>query len=51
MREVLDACERSMAPVAIPAGQTLLAEGKRAGVLFVLAEGEVEISKGDIQKK
>ena len=49
MREVLDACARTLAPVVIPAGETLLVEGQRAGVLFVLDEGEVEISKSDIQ--
>jgi CRP-like cAMP-binding protein len=48
MREVLDACARNLSPVIIPAGETLLVEGKRAGVLFVLEEGEVEISKGEI---
>lgn len=49
MRKVLDACARSMSTVAIPAGETLLQEGQRAGILYVLAEGEVEISKGEIQ--
>jgi len=49
MREVLEACSRSLSTIAVPAGETILAEGKRAGVLFVLAEGEVEISKGDYQ--
>jgi CRP-like cAMP-binding protein len=47
MREVLDACARSMSPVSIPAGETLLLEDERAGVLYVLEEGEVEISKND----
>ena len=49
MREVLEACARSMSVRTIPAGETLLAEGARAGVLYVLVEGEVEISKGEFQ--
>ena len=49
MREVLEACARSMAPVTIPAGELLLPEDKRVGVFFVLVEGEVEISKRGIQ--
>jgi CRP-like cAMP-binding protein len=49
MREVLEACARSLTPISVPAGRTLLEEGKRAGVLYVLAEGEVEISKGEYQ--
>jgi CRP-like cAMP-binding protein len=49
MREVLDACARTMAPVTIPAGELLLPEGERAGVFYVLVEGEVEIAKRDIQ--
>jgi CRP-like cAMP-binding protein len=49
MREVLEACVRTMSTQLIPAGQTLLAEGQRAGVLYVLADGEVEILKGDLQ--
>jgi CRP/FNR family cyclic AMP-dependent transcriptional regulator len=49
MREVLEACARTRLPVVIPAGETLLAEGQRAGILYVLEDGEVEISKGDFQ--
>ena len=49
MREVLEACVQSLPTRLIPAGEVILAEGKRAGVLYVLAEGEVEILKGDVQ--
>jgi CRP-like cAMP-binding protein len=31
------------------AGETLLEEGKKAGVIYVLAEGSVEVLKGDFQ--
>jgi CRP/FNR family cyclic AMP-dependent transcriptional regulator len=49
MREILEACARTRSPVVIAAGETLLTEGQRAGLLYVLEEGEVEISKGDYQ--
>ncbi len=49
MHEVLDVCARAMTVTAMPAGAILLTEGSRAGVLYVLAEGDVEISKNDIQ--
>jgi CRP/FNR family cyclic AMP-dependent transcriptional regulator len=49
MREVLDACARTRPSIAIPADETLLREGQRSGVLYVLEEGEVEISKGEYQ--
>ena len=47
MNDILDACARSVRSVTIPAGETLLAEGLRAGKLFVLEDGEVEIVKGE----
>ena len=34
---------------AIPAGTTILSERERAGVLYVLIEGEVAVLKGDYQ--
>jgi CRP-like cAMP-binding protein len=49
MREVLNACSRTLSSFSMPAGETVLAEGKRAGVLYVLVEGEIEISKNDFQ--
>jgi CRP/FNR family cyclic AMP-dependent transcriptional regulator len=49
MRDVLAACAQSRSPIAIPAGTTLLSEGQRSGILYVLEAGEVEISKGDFQ--
>jgi CRP-like cAMP-binding protein len=44
--EILDAC-KGATEKKLPAGQIILAEGQRAGVLYVLIEGEVEILKGD----
>jgi CRP/FNR family cyclic AMP-dependent transcriptional regulator len=48
MRDVLEHCagtpEREFA-----ATEVLLAEGDRAGVLYILIDGEVEIVKGDFQ--
>jgi CRP/FNR family cyclic AMP-dependent transcriptional regulator len=49
MDEVLDVCAKEMTTSAMPAGQVILTDGARAGILYVLAEGEVEILKGDIQ--
>lgn len=48
MLTILDLCD------AVPAqtfesGEILLAEGETSGLLYVLAEGEVEILKGDFQ--
>lgn len=48
-RETLDACAGRQKSIAKPAGETLLEEGKHAGVLYVLEEGEVEILKGEFQ--
>lgn len=49
MCDILDARAKGARCVTVAAGETLLAEGKRAGKLFVLAEGEFEIAKGDVQ--
>lgn len=49
MREILELCRRSLEERQVPAGEILLAEGRRAGVLYVLVSGEVEILKGDFQ--
>src|SRR6476659_2941865 len=34
---------------AIPAGTVLLSEGTKSGRLYVLAEGTVEVVRGDVQ--
>ena len=47
MADILAACVGRMPERTIGAGTTILAEGERAGVLFVLIEGEVEVVKGD----
>jgi CRP-like cAMP-binding protein len=48
MREILsfsaDVPERTVA-----AGETILREGERSGVLFILVTGSVEVLRGDIQ--
>ena len=49
MQEILGACAGRMPERTIPAETTILAEGQRAGVLYVLVEGEVAILKGDYQ--
>lgn len=45
---VLDHCRR-LPLHAFRAGETILAEGTRSGVLYVLASGVVEVVKGDVQ--
>ena len=45
MRNILDICESSE-PIEYARGDTILHEGKKAGVLFVLIEGKVDIVKG-----
>ena len=48
MPSVLDAC-KDQPQKTFAAGEVLLHEGRRAGVLYVLIEGEVEIVKRDVQ--
>jgi CRP-like cAMP-binding protein len=48
MRTILSLCA-SMPERAVPAGETILREGERSGVLYVLIEGFVEVLKGDVQ--
>ena len=48
MREILPLCT-GMPQRAVPAGETILHEGDRTGVLFILVEGAVEILKGDVR--
>jgi CRP-like cAMP-binding protein len=45
---VLDRCQ-SLPVRTFAAGETVLAEGARAGVLYVLESGAVEVVKGDVQ--
>ncbi|HYC53947.1 MAG TPA: cyclic nucleotide-binding domain-containing protein [Candidatus Binatia bacterium] len=46
MDEILQACS-DVEQKVLPAGQAILEEGRRAGVLYVLIEGEVEVCKGE----
>jgi CRP/FNR family cyclic AMP-dependent transcriptional regulator len=45
---VLDRC-RSLPLRTFAAGETILAEGTRSGVLYILASGVIEVVKGDVQ--
>jgi len=45
---VLEHC-RNLPLRAFAAGETILAEGTRSGVLYILVSGIVEIVKGDVQ--
>jgi CRP-like cAMP-binding protein len=49
MSRILDLCPADMPQRRAAAGEVLLAEGQRAGVLFILIAGAVEILKGDYQ--
>jgi CRP-like cAMP-binding protein len=48
MRQILQRCT-AMPQRSLAAGEIVLGEGERRGVLYILIEGEVEILKGDIQ--
>ena len=48
MREILQQC-RAMPERSVPAGESIITEGDRTGVLFILIEGSVEVLKGDVQ--
>lgn len=48
MTTLLDFSER-LPTTSVPAGQELLPEGGRTGLLYILVEGQVEILKGDVQ--
>ena len=48
MHEILEACGDDMEQRTLPAGHVFLHEGRRAGVLYVLIEGEVEVLKGEM---
>jgi len=49
MRRLLEFCPSDMPQRRVAAGDILLEEGQRAGVLLILIEGAVEILKGDYQ--
>lgn len=48
MRDVLHRCA-GMLERTFAAGEVLLHDGDRTGVLFILIEGSVEVLKGDVQ--
>jgi CRP-like cAMP-binding protein len=45
VRQILNLCPDDMPQRTVAAGVTLMPEGERAGVLLILIEGSVEISK------
>lgn len=49
MRRLLRYCPTDMPQRTAAAGEVVLQEGQRAGVLLILVDGAVEIVKGDIQ--
>ena len=48
MNSILSVCE-GLPEASFEAGNVLLAEGGRTGILYVLIDGDVEILKGDFQ--
>ena len=48
MRTVLSFCQ-GLPEATFGPGEVLLAEGGKAGILYILAEGEIEVLKGDFQ--
>lgn len=48
MRTVLSFCQ-GLPEVTFAPGEVLLAEGGRTGILYILAQGNVEVLKGDFQ--
>jgi CRP/FNR family transcriptional regulator, cyclic AMP receptor protein len=49
MRDILSYCAGRLPERSISAGEVIMVEGQRDGVLFILAEGAVEVLKGDFQ--
>lgn len=49
MRDILSFCAGRLPERSLPAGEVVMAEGVRDGMLFILAEGAVEVLKGDFQ--
>jgi CRP-like cAMP-binding protein len=48
MRTVLSFCQ-GLPEATFGPGEVLLAEGERTGILYILAQGNVEVLKGDFQ--
>jgi CRP/FNR family cyclic AMP-dependent transcriptional regulator len=48
VRTILDCCDNAMPERRFQAGETLLKENHTAGILYILAEGSVEVSKGGV---
>jgi CRP/FNR family transcriptional regulator, cyclic AMP receptor protein len=48
MPEILTLCA-AMPQRMVAAGEAILREGERSGMIYILAEGSVEILKGDVQ--
>src|SRR6266850_2083854 len=48
MPTVLDYCQ-NLPEKTLGPGETMLGEGKKEGILYILIEGEVEVLKGDFQ--
>ena len=46
MRAILDYCKGAV-PRQVPAGTVLISEGSTSGHLFVLADGQLEVLRGD----
>lgn len=49
MLDIIHVCQGQLPERTFAAGETLLAEGTRAGVLYILAEGAIEVVKEDVQ--
>jgi CRP-like cAMP-binding protein len=49
MHEILQVCQGCLPERTFGAGEVIIAEGTPAGMLFILAEGAVEVLKGDVQ--
>jgi CRP/FNR family cyclic AMP-dependent transcriptional regulator len=47
MPSILEACQGRLPERSFGAGEIIITEGTRAGKLFILAEGTVEVVKGD----
>jgi CRP-like cAMP-binding protein len=48
MNTLLERC-RELPTRTFAAGETILAEGSRSGVLYILVSGSIEVVKGDVQ--
>ncbi len=48
MQDILRGC-RSLPVVSLEANQTILAEGDRTGLIYILIEGEVRVSKRELE--